>query len=52
MAKLTRILRQVLVKGIIYSKSGKVLRRWYGRNRYGTQDRHYRTITDPSQGLS
>ena len=29
-----------------------LLRRWYGRNRYRTQDGHYRTITDPSQGLS
>ena len=29
-----------------------MLRRWYGRNRCGTQDGRYGTITDPSQGLS
>ena len=29
-----------------------VLRHWYGRNRCGTQDGCYGTITDPSQGLS
>ena len=29
-----------------------MLQRWYGRNRYGTQDGRYGIIIDPSQGLS
>ena len=38
--------------GQAFVEGGVMLRRWYGRNRYRTQDGRYGLVTDPSQGLS